>query len=1618
MSLLPQLKKLFFSLALTLFVGVIFSAPVVNAYSMGDLGEDINDLFSSGEQGLSFTQYEGTLAELSKEGLNPTLVDSENLREFIIKIVNFALGFLGLIAVIIVIYGGVLYVTAAGEEERTQTGKKAITYAVIGLLIILGSYAFVNTIIRGATGGSDTTGDTFEASGAAKSGSSSNSAAEEVRVLGRRIYDGFSFLANRTEDLKSIQNDAEKESLLPSNFPSKNDVLNFLHSVESKLNIMKSQIARFSVAEATINDILRDIEKEIDSIDRLNIKKYAKLEEGTVSYCDVGEERNFGEGLEGASDREICANSDYNNYYTEGLYEAWEPLHTEYTTGNSLNDLAQPIAQDYSNQLQEIFLELDSIFNRFSNVAAIQGENSRTALAYGALKNAYGYSISNDQVNALSSGLLNSINTWNVDSSISDVGTDLLAGLNQQSIIYKELLNLEFVRARLNADVAEGSAPLAIIFNTSGSSDPAGGSIQGENITWDLAGTLATYEFITAPRGEVIPALDNSVDCTFATQAGREEEDFIGTTSKRCIYNKPGTYFAAIKIESNEPTKYAPGISVLRIIVNPPTNKIDLTLEAGGRTQTVMRYIDEVLVTDANTVTVTQSDAQAGITFDASATDAEQFRWNFGDGDVVEFSSSALQEHEYEEPGIYEVTLEVLNALGNQSKKIFRLEVSAIAARLTANPPSSAFINREVTFDASDSKSDLGNIVNYSWQIVPSAGQNIPAEVQQELDLIYPLEDSGGNLKILKHEFKYPINYDITVKVTDDARNDDDFTISGYRVLSQPPVALFDSLIPNPSQPATVHFDAETSYDPDGEENFNYQWEINPATGWIIVDPANNGLNSKKPIVKFQEKGDYEVSLKVTDKIAVAESDEISQTVTIQNVLDIAWADTQQVTYVLEDNGTAEVNFDLVSETAIDYEIDFGDGQSLSGSFSEDISHVYSEGGRYLVQVTVFDEEYNENKLQGPILISGGDKPIARIKLFVNDVEIQDLSDPVKVSKTDILTFDASDSKNIDGSGRNLKYSWNFGDGRNNSKKAVDHSYNEISPRDPGYFTVELTVTDENDVTKKDTHEIQIDVINIPPRFASVQGVVATPASELITPVLTNVRAYGVQDPDGEIVKYKWWYFDVTDPEEPLGIQITSTDSAQLVIGTKGAQGQKQTYGFGLEITDSDGLSFSNDERESLSTIEVTNGPNELPEASFNVNATAIFSGDSVGFISSSSDSDGAIVSYIWDFEGDGFFNNEPTTESSVEYTYTAKNQEGYGARLKVIDDKGGESISPTIKIYVDSHAEPPTAAFKYEVLKGSGGMKIKFTNNSVADETAGAKILNQKWDFDTDSQLEIADSDGDGHKDNDIDSQAASPQRLYTETGTYKVKLTITDDQGNVDDVVNQIIIPLANPPIAAFSYQVVDNEVIFQNNSLADSESSATIEEYIWDFDTASALATADSDGDGIKDNDKDDVTANPTFNYEESGTYMVKLTVVDDYGSSDEVVNPVSYTLVPAADNSDDDDDEPASGSSDLHAVLISEPAPNNDDIITLNGETGTIRFNFSQSDGSIAYYIIDKNIYFDSDGNGTKNDDENFKTSLPGTWTTNFDKAWGRTAVKLTITDIYDNSDSTTLEIKFE
>jgi len=66
-----------------------------------------------------------------------------DLKATVINVIQWVLGILALVAVIMIIYGGFMWMTAGGNEEKVEKAKKIISAAVIGLIIVLLAWAIV-----------------------------------------------------------------------------------------------------------------------------------------------------------------------------------------------------------------------------------------------------------------------------------------------------------------------------------------------------------------------------------------------------------------------------------------------------------------------------------------------------------------------------------------------------------------------------------------------------------------------------------------------------------------------------------------------------------------------------------------------------------------------------------------------------------------------------------------------------------------------------------------------------------------------------------------------------------------------------------------------------------------------------------------------------------------------------------------------------------------------------------------------------------------------------------------------------------------------------------------------------------------------------------------------------------------------------------------------------------------------------------------------------------------------------------------------------------------------------------------------------------------------------------
>ena len=84
---------------------------------------------------------------LATNKINTINNESTDLQGNVQTILNAIIGVLGIIAVVIIIIGGVKYMTSSGDSGKVKTAKDTILYGVIGLVICVLAFAIVNFVI-------------------------------------------------------------------------------------------------------------------------------------------------------------------------------------------------------------------------------------------------------------------------------------------------------------------------------------------------------------------------------------------------------------------------------------------------------------------------------------------------------------------------------------------------------------------------------------------------------------------------------------------------------------------------------------------------------------------------------------------------------------------------------------------------------------------------------------------------------------------------------------------------------------------------------------------------------------------------------------------------------------------------------------------------------------------------------------------------------------------------------------------------------------------------------------------------------------------------------------------------------------------------------------------------------------------------------------------------------------------------------------------------------------------------------------------------------------------------------------------------------------------------------
>jgi hypothetical protein len=91
------------------------------------------------------SSYSNSIAECN-------VAKEDNLIPVITTIINVLIGVLGIVAVIVIIFAGIQFVTSSGDAQKVAKAKNTILYGVIGLLIALLAYPIVNFVLSSVFG--------------------------------------------------------------------------------------------------------------------------------------------------------------------------------------------------------------------------------------------------------------------------------------------------------------------------------------------------------------------------------------------------------------------------------------------------------------------------------------------------------------------------------------------------------------------------------------------------------------------------------------------------------------------------------------------------------------------------------------------------------------------------------------------------------------------------------------------------------------------------------------------------------------------------------------------------------------------------------------------------------------------------------------------------------------------------------------------------------------------------------------------------------------------------------------------------------------------------------------------------------------------------------------------------------------------------------------------------------------------------------------------------------------------------------------------------------------------------------------------------------------------------
>lgn len=294
-----------------------------------------------------------------------------------------------------------------------------------------------------------------------------------------------------------------------------------------------------------------------------------------------------------------------------------------------------------------------------------------------------------------------------------------------------------------------------------------------------------------------------------------------------------------------------------------------------------------------------------------------------------------------------------------------------------------------------------------------------------------------------------------------------------------------------------------------------------------------------------------------------------------------------------------------------------------------------------------------------------------------------------------------------------------------------------------GSNTVVATVSDLAGNSASDSIAIQLGVLRAIPGATPVSG---------SAPLTVHFSTDG-EDPAGTIEIFRWDY----EGDGGWNTYDTVARDYNYTYNTPG------TYNATLYVKSSTGESAT-----ASVTITVNNNP---PVATADVTPSNGQVPLTVNLSGSGSDIDGHIISYEWDFEGDGIYDWSSANSGTTTHTYTTVGN--FQARFRVTDNSGLTSTAVAAQTIV--RAGPPgspTATASASPASGNAPLNVTLAGNGTDPDN---DIVLYEWDFDGDGTYDWA-SPSNGNA-----------THTFNDAGTHVAHFRVTDATGltGIDQVL-----------------------------------------------------------------------------------------------------------------------------------------------------------------------------------------------------------------------------------------